>query len=41
MSRYWLFEPTHVWSVIEGTLCDAHAQLAEVVGLVSFHHRTL
>ena len=38
MRRYSLLAPMHVWRVIEGTLSEAHAQLADVVGRVSYHH---
>jgi hypothetical protein len=41
MSRYWLFEPTHVWSVMLGVLNDAHAHDAAVVGATTFHQITL
>ncbi len=40
ISRFWLFAPTHVWSVIDRVACDAHAQLAAVVGFTTFHQRT-
>ena len=40
MSRYWLFDPTHVWSVMLGRLWAAHAQEAAVVGATSRHQIT-
>jgi hypothetical protein len=40
MRRYALLAPMQVWSVMDGTACGAHAQLASVVGRVSLHHLT-
>jgi hypothetical protein len=40
MRRYSLFDPTHVWIVMLGRACAAHAQDAEVVGRVVFHQIT-
>ena len=39
MSRYWLCEPTQVWSVRLGVDCAAYAQ-APLSAVVSFHYET-
>src|SRR5206468_3285304 len=41
MSRYWLLDPRHVWSVMLGTDWAAHAHDAAVVGATTFHQMTL
>lgn len=39
--RYWLFDPTQVWSVMLGRLWAAQAHDAAVVGAVTRHQITL
>jgi hypothetical protein len=41
MRRYWLFDPTQVWSVMLGRLWAAQAHDAAVVGAVTRHQITL
>src|SRR6185295_2738190 len=41
IKRYWLFEPTQVWSVMLGRLWAAQAHDAAVVGAVTRHQITL